>query len=83
MCVVDGTSTSPQRLHSFIFQHTHLRLRVMTARRQQSRLELLLAGGIFSICVNMQFYCLKKFVLSLAACKHLFKGDRVILASNK
>lgn len=55
----------------------------MTARRQQSRPEFLLAGGIFSVCVNMQFYCLRKSVLSLAACKHSLRGDRVILASNK
>lgn len=83
VCVGDGTSTSPRRPHSFIFQHTHLCLRVMTARRQQSPLEFLLAGGTFSICVNMQFYCLRKPVLSLAAHKHLLRDDRIILASNK
>lgn len=71
VCVGDGTSTSPRRPHSFIFQHTHLCLRVMTARRQQSPLEFLLAGGTFSICVNMQFYCLRKPVLSLAAHKQI------------
>lgn len=83
MCVVDGTSTSPRRFHSFIFQHIPLCLRVMTARRQQSRLEFLLAGGIFSICVNMQFYCLRKSVLSLVACKHLLWGYMIIFAANK
>lgn len=51
---VDGTS------HRFIFQHTRLCSRALTVRRQPSRVELLLAGGLFSIFVNMEFYYLRK-----------------------